>query len=644
MINLPMAREPSVSIVIVAWREARYLLQCLQSVKDHVRDVAYEVIVVLNEPSPGLAARMDREVSGVTVMTYRTNLGFGGGVNAAAGVARGERIVLLNDDSMVEPGWLESLGDCLERHPRAAMVGSTYLHTDGSLQEAGSVVWSDGTTSAFGDYDGGADWCFEKRVDYCSGGSLLIRKDVWDDLGGFDDRYYPAYFEDIDLALRAGAAGWEVWYQPLSRLRHVRSGSSGRLHRFLYERSQGAFLERWSGRLATHEERGEFEQAAWRAMGYPLRVLILDDHLPDPAIGAGYGRMRDTMETLVADPGIHVAAYPTVSERMDPNLLRRIGVRVVSDLEEHLDTPGVDYEAVIVSRPNNFSGYRDLIRARLPAAAVIYDAEALFHLRQERQLAFVADDAGRADLAAAAAASRRLESSIFAAADLVVCISEEEAAVARTMAPTPVRVVAPWLRLPTPTSAPYPARRDVGLVAGWGAGPGSPNAEGLRWFAREVLPRVRAAIPGCRLRVTGANPPDDVNWLQGRSVDFIGHVEDLRAFYESVRVAISPTRFGAGVKLKTVEAAQYGVPMVATVEAARGLDPALGAAIWTTDDPVEFADAVIDLYRDPDTWQARRDAELAAVAAGAAASPGVGSWPELVRETVGRLEHSRGER
>ena len=109
------------------------------------------------------------------------------------------------------------------RRSGCAMAGSTFLHPDGSLQEAGSILWSDGSASAAGDGFPDGFMRFERRVDYCSGGSLLLRRDVWEALGGFDDRYYPAYFEDVDLALRASDAGWEVWYQPLSVVRHARS-------------------------------------------------------------------------------------------------------------------------------------------------------------------------------------------------------------------------------------------------------------------------------------------------------------------------------------------------------------------------------------------------------------------------------------
>ena len=106
-----------------------------------------------------------------------------------------------------------------------------------------------------------------------------------------------------------------------------------------------------------------------------------------------------------------------------------------------------------------------------------------------------------------AAEMRAIEESIFMAADTVVCISEVEAAEVRRCTTASVYVVEPWLSLPILTTADYRDRRHIGLVAGWAAGPGSPNCEGLLWFAHEVLPKIRASLPGFRLRVTGSNPP-----------------------------------------------------------------------------------------------------------------------------------------
>ena len=251
-------------------RDAPLLITCLESIAENVTEVAYEVIVVLNDPTPEISAAMEQLVTGASVFTFRANLGFGGGVNFAAERARGSCIVLLNDDCVVSPGWLESLVETAQRHVRCVAVGSTFLHPDGTLQEAGAVVWSDGSTAAIGDGIEAGDMRFERRCDYCSGGSLLIRKDVWDQLGGFDPAYYPAYFEDVDFCFRAAEAGWETWYQPLAEVRHARfTSTEANLRHYLWERAHETFVQRWYRVLETREPNGAVEQRDLEGDGQP---------------------------------------------------------------------------------------------------------------------------------------------------------------------------------------------------------------------------------------------------------------------------------------------------------------------------------------------------------------------------------------
>ena len=104
----------------------------------------------------------------------------------------------------------------------------------------------------------------------------------------------------------------------------------------------------------------------------------------------------------------------------------------------------------------------------------------------------------------------------------------------------------------------------MAYVAGWLGGTGSPNADGFRWFVANVLPLVRQTIPWVRVHVAGANPPPNLLELADANLLFVGHVADISAFYGRTRVVISPSRFGAGVEVETVQALQHGVPVVST--------------------------------------------------------------------------------
>ncbi len=304
--------------------------------------------------------------------------------------------------------------------------------------------------------------------------------------------------------------------------------------------------------------------------------------------------------------------YPTA--KVDPlhDALVSKGVALLTgSLDEHLRRPDVFYEAVIVSRPHNFARVSGLVRRHQPRAALVYDAEALYWRRLERQasLTFAFDEAEAQRLTAAARSSRRLEERIFRESDSAVAVSRDEAQILRQLDEgCPIDVLLPSEPNVPFTGRSFADRRDIGYVAGWLAGAHSPNADGLRWFVADVLPYLRTLVPWVRLWVTGANPPAEMLALAGPNVEFTGRVESLPRFYDGIRVAIAPMRYGAGVKLKTVEALQYGVPVVATTVGAEGIQTNGIDAIDTEDDPRRYAERIAALLTDPKVWERRRTA------------------------------------
>ena len=289
-VRFPTTVHPSVSVIVVATDDAPFLLECLRSVAINVRTTAYEVIVVLNGTNLDVSSRMARSVDGAHVVVSRVNRGFAGGCNLGAAAATGDYLVLLNDDTIVQPDWLENMVAACERRPRVGAVGSRLLHEDGSVQEAGQILWSDGSTSCVGRDDSATSHAYEwaRRVDYCSGSSLLVRRSTWERLGGLDESYFPAYCEDVDLCLRIAETGEEVWYEPTCQVRHLESRSSSPLYKeFLIARNRPRLVARWSDVLAHRrppqpESPAAVSRAVHVAMGEPTRVLLIDDRIPVP--------------------------------------------------------------------------------------------------------------------------------------------------------------------------------------------------------------------------------------------------------------------------------------------------------------------------------------------------------------------------
>ncbi|WP_425480641.1 glycosyltransferase family 2 protein [Arenimonas daejeonensis] len=138
-------------------------------------------------------------------------------------------LVFLNNDTTVQPGWLDALLATFETHPDTGLAGSKLVYPDGRLQEAGGIVFTDGTCWNYGRFEDPDHprYNFVREVDYCSGAAIALRRDLFLRLGGFDSHYAPAYYEDTDLAMRIREQGLKVRYQPASVVIHHEGISSG---------------------------------------------------------------------------------------------------------------------------------------------------------------------------------------------------------------------------------------------------------------------------------------------------------------------------------------------------------------------------------------------------------------------------------
>ncbi|HEY0100934.1 MAG TPA: glycosyltransferase family 2 protein, partial [Pyrinomonadaceae bacterium] len=230
--NAPRAsdRQPRTSIVIPVYNKAGFTFQCLRSLLREVDFAETEVIVVNNASTDETAKLLSHFQSLVTVVNNEENRGFVDACNQGAAVARGRYLVFLNNDTVVLPGWLKHLLETVEGDASTGAVGSMFLYEDGRVQEAGAGVWQNGAAFHYG-WGGSPDdrrYNFAREVDYCSGASLLVRRDLFARLGGFDTRYAPAYYEDVDICFGVRSLGYKVVYQPMSRVIHHEGVTAGR--------------------------------------------------------------------------------------------------------------------------------------------------------------------------------------------------------------------------------------------------------------------------------------------------------------------------------------------------------------------------------------------------------------------------------
>ena len=614
---LPAAEAPAVSIVLILYNQAELTYHCLRSLQ--ALTLPAEVVILDNGSSDRTGELLDR-LDGAKVVRSPENLHFLRGVNRAAKAARGEALLLLNNDTWVEPGSVEAAWARLRSEPDVGAVGGKIVLPNGTLQEAGSIVWRDGSCLGYGRGRNPDDpeFSFRRDVDYCSGAFLMVRRGLFEALGGLDEAFAPAYYEETDLCMRLRASGARVVYEPQVRLTHFEFGSAGsEAATALQERNRGLFVQRHAEALAaSHHPPGTrpiFARMRERKRG---RILIVDDRLPDRSWGSGLGRAADLLRA-VETAGWFVTYYPIRGPLVpkagpaDDGEVEVLEGRGAEGLPATLAERADYYDAVLVSRPHNMEVFRQALGV-VPAFArtggLIYDAEAIFSRRAAIRRAVF----GWPPNPALDASELEAELALIQGAEAIVSVSEAEAATFRTAAKGEVRVLGHAIAA-QPAEAGFEARGDL-LFVGALYEEGSPNTDSLVWFVRQVMPRLDALVgEDWALTIAGRCSASSVLALAGPRVRLAGRVDDLGPLYASARALIAPTRFAAGIPMKVHEAAGAGLPAVATELIAGQLGWRHGQEIMASSTPEGFAEGCRALLTEAGTWARVRDGAVAAV-------------------------------
>lgn len=615
-IEFPVCLHPAVSIVIPVYNEFDYTYSCLKSILKNTGDMAYEILIA-DDCSTDVTKDIEKIAKNVRLITTKENVRFLLNCNHAAKYAKGKYILFLNNDTQVQANWLEPLTSLIERDEKIGMVGSKLVYPDGYLQEAGGIVWNDASAWNYGNRKSPEDpeYNYVKEADYISGAAVMIKKALWEAIGGFDERFAPAYYEDTDLAFEVRRRGYKVLYQPLSVVVHFEGVSNGTdveagLKQYQQVNYQ-KFYDKWKDILQSgHEPNGVNVFTAKDRSNHKKHMLVVDHYVPHYDQDAG-GKCTYMYLKLFVKMGFQVTFIGDNFYKHEPYTteLNQMGIEVLygnfyyNNWQQWLKENCHYFDYIYLQRPHISVKYIDLVR-QYSEAKIFYFAHDLHHIREYREYEMTKNP----EKLESSRHWKEIEYDLFSKADVGHVVGSYEQGIMQEAFPDkPIRNIPLYIydNILENINKDFSERHDLLYVGGFGH---PPNADAVLWFAREVYPTVLEKYPNMKWHVVGGKVPKEIKELESENIMIEGFVSDdvLEKLYRTCRLAVVPLRFGAGVKGKVVEAAYFQIPLVTTSIGAEGLNIE-DQSMLIEDDGAKMAEMICGIYEDYDRLKQMSD-------------------------------------
>lgn len=598
---------PKVSIVIPVYNQFTYTYNCLKSILENSGDVSYEIIIA-DDVSNDLTTRLSEVAENIQIARNKENQRFLRNCNQAAKYAKGEYILFLNNDTQVQENWLQPLVELMERDDSIGMVGSKLIYPDGSLQEAGGIIWGDGHAWNYGNGQNAnkPEFNYVKEVDYVSGAAIMIRTSLWREIGGFDELFAPAYCEDSDLAFEVRKHGYKLMYQPASVVVHFEGKSNGTdlnagVKSYQVENSK-KLAEKWKEEFARQSQTEDDLFHARERSQNKKTILVIDHYVPQFDKDAGSKTTWQYLKMFVkqgynvkfmGDNFFQDEEYTPVLEQYGIEVL--YGPWYAENYKQWIIDNQDNIDFVYLNRPHITEKYIDFIKNETNIKCIYYGHD-LHFLRIFREYELCKDEA----LLQESEDWKRREFAIMKQADINYYPSYVEVdEIHKVDSSIPAKAITAYVyeEFRDDISLDFAQKNGILFVGGFGH---PPNEDAVLWFAKNVYPLItkKQDIP---FYIVGSNATDAVKRLNSKNIIVKGFVteEELKELYDTCKLVVVPLRYGAGVKGKVVEALYYGTPMVTTtvgIEGIKGAEEFMEVA----DEPEEFAQKVLTLYNDND--------------------------------------------
>lgn len=603
--------NPKVSIVIPVFNKWQYTYNCLDSLKKNIQtDTSYEIIVV-DDGSSDETAEMIAMVENVKYVKNEKNLGFVGSCNGGAKIAKGKYLVFLNNDTAIKKNWLEALLETFEKNENIGLSGSKLIYPDGRLQEAGGIIWKNQNAWNYGRYGNPTkpEFNYLKDVNYCSGASIILSREIFEKLGGFDEIFSPGYFEDTDLAFRIRQMGLRTVYQPKSELFHFEGISSGNdlssgMKKY-QEINKKTFFERW-GNILEKENYNDFDGQLFFARDKSIArkvVLFMDHNIPTFDKDAGSFIAFQYLKIL-KDLGYKIIFWPHNLAKLDPytDILQQMGIEVFygnQDFGKFMKENGKFLNFAFISRPQVAREYLDILKEN-SNARILYIPHDLHFLREMRTAQVSKDE----NLKKQSLETKKIEKLAMEKSDISLFFSDKEVEIVEAEFPNVSVGIIPWIqKIENEKPVNFEDREGLIFIGGYNH---KPNVDAVKWFHDEIFPLVLEKIPSIKVIFYGSNPPKEITGYNCKNFQIAGFIEeaDLKNIFNAARVFIAPLRFGAGFKGKVAKAMSNGLPVVTTAIGAEGIGLIDGKNVLIAKDEArDFAEKIVSLYGDEKKWR-----------------------------------------
>lgn len=574
-------------------------------------------IVIADDCSPGVSFGSFSSIPGVTVQRNTSNLGYVKNLNASVAVTSTPFIITLNQDVVVCPGWLDSLIDHLENSPTCGVVGPRILNTEFVTQEAGGILHREARARHRGRglHSDHPIVNYVTEVDYVSGCCIAMRSDLWRQLNGLNELLSPAYYDDVDLCMRARLRGYATHYVPMSCIIHREGTSMGTdehdstsLKRFqVVNRTKVATMYR--EQLSHHTEINEDVHFVSHFTS-GLRVLCVFDTVPQPDRDGG-----SVDFLLIVDYLLELGCRVTASFSRDhsPALTsewRRRGVQCAS-FEDPVGQHALDTSDMIFSFGTMTGIY---LKEKIPKnkpwihhTSDIATRRLLLMNKVDAESGIKSTEGSRwfAGLPRDVEAMWELEAPTVNNPTIALVVSEDDLAFCRDRRATGNLVHFQILKGAEDdwTVPPAPNTRNISFV---GSMMHSPNPDAVDNFLETVWPIMQLKDPDTRFLIWGSGISDELRsrWGVFPGVEVRGWFAEWSEVINATRVFVSPLRFGAGMKHKVISSIILGRPVVGSDISFDGLDISSLSKGISVNDPNEVANSLLTILRDDAEWTA----------------------------------------